>query len=68
MVRIMVGNNTRTVFIYSLFIGAVFMLIADTIARTVAIPSELPVGSITAIAGAPYFIFLLLRKKKIYTI
>lgn len=68
MVRIMVGNNTRAVFVYSLFTGAVFMLIADTIARTVAIPSELPVGSITAIAGAPYFIFLLLRNKKIYTV
>ncbi len=66
--RILVGNNTRSVFVYSLFIGAIFMLIADTIARTVAIPSELPVGSITALIGAPYFIFLLLRKKNIYSL
>lgn len=64
IVRILVGNNIRTVFIFSLFVGAIFMLIADTLARIIAIPSELPVGSITAMAGAPYFIYLLIRRKK----
>ena len=48
---------------YSLFFGAFFLLIADTLARTIAAPAELPVGSITALAGAPYFIYLVLRKK-----
>ncbi|MDL2230899.1 iron ABC transporter permease [Bacteroidales bacterium OttesenSCG-928-L19] len=62
IVRLIFGNNNRQLFFYSLFFGAFFMLIADTFARTLAIPSELPVGSITAIAGAPYFIYLLLRK------
>jgi len=66
--RILVGNHTRSVFLFSLFLGAIFMLIADTLARTIAIPSELPVGSITALIGAPYFIFLLLRKKNIYSL
>ena len=42
--------------------GALFLLIADTLARTIAAPAELPVGSITALAGAPYFIYLVLRK------
>ena len=61
-VRLMVGSDNRRVFSYSLLLGALFLLIADTLARTIAIPAELPVGSITAIAGAPYFIFLLLKK------
>jgi iron complex transport system permease protein len=64
IVRLIFGNNNRRLFLYSLFFGAFFMLFADTLARTIAIPSELPVGSITAIAGAPYFIFLLLKNKK----
>ena len=55
------GNNRR-LFVYSIFFGAFFLLVADTLARTIAAPSELPVGSITALAGAPYFIYLLLRK------
>ena len=63
IVRIIWGNNNRILFIFSIFIGALFLLIADTLARTLAINSELPVGSITAIAGAPYFIYLLLRRK-----
>lgn len=62
IVRLIFGNNNLRLFIYALFFGAFFMLVADTLARTIAIPSELPVGSITAIAGAPYFIYLLLRK------
>ncbi|MCR5115729.1 MAG: iron ABC transporter permease [Bacteroidales bacterium] len=64
IVRLIFGNNNRTVFTFSLFFGAFFCLLADTIARTIAAPAELPVGSITALVGAPYFIFLLLSKKK----
>lgn len=63
IVRLIWGNNNRTLFIFSLFFGALFLLIADTLARTLATNSELPVGSITAIAGAPYFIYLLLKKR-----
>lgn len=65
IVRLIFGNNNRTVFTFSIFFGAFFCLLADTLARTIAAPAELPVGSITAIIGAPYFIFLLLRKKNI---
>ena len=43
--------------------GFFFLLVADTLARTIAAPAELPVGSITALAGAPYFIYLVLRKR-----
>ena len=60
--RLLFGSDNRRLFTYSLFFGAFFLLVADTLARTVAAPSELPVGSITALAGAPYFIYLVLRK------
>ncbi len=42
--------------------GASFLLISDTIARTIIMPSELPVGVVTAIIGAPYFIYMIRRK------
>ena len=61
--RLLFGSDNRRLFTYSLFFGAFFLLIADTLARTIAAPAELPVGSITALAGAPYFIYLVLRKK-----
>lgn len=63
MARLIVGSNNRRLFTYSLFFGAFFLLVADTLARTIAAPAELPVGSITALAGAPYFIYLVLRNR-----
>lgn len=61
--RLMFGSNNRYLFIYSMLFGALFLLFADTLARTIAAPAELPVGSITALAGAPYFVYLLLKKE-----
>ncbi len=62
MGRMMFGGDNRmlmpTVFIF----GAIFTLLADTLARTILSPVELPVGIITAICGAPLFIYLLHRK------
>jgi len=62
--RMLVGNHNRPVFLNAMLMGALCLLCADTLARIIAVPSELPVGAVTAIAGAPYFIFLLLRNKK----
>ena len=42
--------------------GAIAIVIADTLARTVVAPTELPVGAMTALAGAPVFIYLMRRK------
>jgi iron complex transport system permease protein len=42
--------------------GAIALLIADTLARTVVAPSDLPVGAVTALAGAPLFLYLLRRR------
>ena len=62
LARIIWGNNTKHLFTFSLLLGAGFMLIADSLARVLVTHSELPVGSITALIGAPYFIYILARK------
>lgn len=63
-IRLVVGADNRLVIPYSVFVGATFLLVCDTLSRTVLQPSELPVGSITALAGAPMFIYLLYKSKK----
>ena len=62
--RLINGPNNRKLIVNSFFAGAIFMILSDTIARTITAPSELPVGVITAICGAPYFIFLLYYNQK----
>ena len=63
LARLLFGNKIQTVFVFSLLFGALFCLIADLISRTAAAPAELPVGSITALIGAPYFLYLLIVKR-----
>jgi hypothetical protein len=61
VMRMIFGSDHRLLIPASAFGGAIVLVIADTLARTIAAPSELPVGAITAIAGAPLFIYLLRR-------
>lgn len=61
LVRLSIGSDNRTVIPSAAFAGALFVIIADAIARTIIAPRELPVGAITALIGAPLFIFLLRR-------
>jgi iron complex transport system permease protein len=63
LVRIIWGNNTKHLFAFSMLLGAMLMIISDTLARVLVINAELPIGSITALIGAPYFIFMLVRQK-----
>lgn len=65
-VRLLLGPDNRRVVPYSILAGALFLLVCDTLARTVLMPSELPVGSLTAMVGAPLFIYLLYKNKKGY--
>ncbi len=60
-VRLLTGADNRQVIPTTMLAGALFMLLCDTAARTLFLPSELPVGSITALIGAPLFIILLLK-------
>ncbi|HSK73914.1 MAG TPA: iron ABC transporter permease [Pyrinomonadaceae bacterium] len=59
LVRLAVGSDNRVVIPFSAFVGAIFVVLADTVARTAIAPRELPVGAITALIGAPMFIYLL---------
>ncbi|HEV2492743.1 MAG TPA: iron ABC transporter permease [Terriglobia bacterium] len=59
--RMLVGNDHRTLLPTAALGGAIVLVISDTLARTVIAPSELPVGAVTAVAGAPVFIYLLRR-------
>jgi len=61
LVRLSVGSDNRLVVPFSALAGAGFVVLADTVARTAIAPRELPVGAITALVGAPLFIFLLRR-------
>jgi iron complex transport system permease protein len=62
VMRMIFGSDHRVLIPASAFGGAIAVVFADTIARTIAVPAELPVGAITAIAGAPLFIYLLRRR------
>jgi iron complex transport system permease protein len=57
----LVGSDHRRVIPISLLGGAMFMMWADTLARILASPEELPVGIITSLAGAPFFLYLLAK-------
>jgi iron complex transport system permease protein len=45
-------------------VGAIFLILADGVARTLLSPSEVPVGVVTAFCGAPFFLLLLRQKKQ----
>jgi iron complex transport system permease protein len=62
MMRMLLGSDHRLLLPSAALFGCSFLIVADTVARTIITPAELPVGVITALCGAPYFIYLLRRK------
>ncbi|MDO7907333.1 iron ABC transporter permease [Paenibacillus sp. JX-17] len=64
MIRLIVGPDYRLLVPLSTLGGAIFMVWADTAARTVLAPTEIPLGVVTAFVGAPFFAYLLHRSKK----
>ncbi|MBN1776411.1 MAG: iron ABC transporter permease [Clostridiales bacterium] len=63
IIRLMAGSRNRRLIPLSCIAGAIFMILCDTLARTLAAPTEIPVGAITAIIGAPFFLFLLWKAR-----
>ena len=63
LVRLWVGPDQRQVLPLATLLGGLLLLVADTLARTVAVPAEIPVGIFTALAGGPFF-FLLVRQAR----
>lgn len=65
IVRILIGPNHKYLIPMSACMGAALLVVADTFARTIISPTELPVGLVTSMVGAPIFVFLL-RKRHQY--
>ena len=68
LVRLASGTDNRLVLPASAFAGALLVLLADTTARTVIAPRELPTGAITALVGAPVLVYLLVGRKRVRAI
>jgi iron complex transport system permease protein len=62
LLRLTVGADHRTLVPASALAGAAFVVVADTLARTIMAPTELPVGALTALVGGPLFLWLLRRE------
>lgn len=63
LARQLVGGQHQYLLPTAMLVGALLLLVADLVARTLAPPLELPAGIMTAIIGAPYFLYLLMRMK-----
>ncbi|GAB1268392.1 iron ABC transporter permease [Aurantivibrio infirmus] len=63
IMRRLIGADHRYLLIFSALAGAILLMIADTLARFIVAPAELPVGLVTALLGAPFFIFLLVKRR-----
>ncbi|MGM0414382.1 MAG: FecCD family ABC transporter permease [Bacillota bacterium] len=61
--RMLIGPDNRKLIPFAAVLGGIFLMISDMIARSLLPPLEIPVGIITAIAGGPYFIYLLRKNK-----
>ncbi len=62
--RLWLGADHRALVPGSLLVGAMLLLAADTVARTLVAPAEMPVGLLTSLFGAPWFLWLLYRASK----
>ena len=64
VMRMIIGSDHRLLLPAAGLCGSIYLIIADTLARTLMAPAEIPVGVITAICGGPFFIYLLKTKKR----
>lgn len=62
LVRLAIGPDHRVLLPASMLLGGALLLVADTAARTVVVPAELPIGILTSCVGGPFFLWLLLRR------
>lgn len=64
--RMIIGSDHRFLIPFASIVGAILLLVADTVGRTVLSPAELPVGIVTAFIGVPLFLYLLMTKRRQY--
>lgn len=65
LLRLAIGPDHRYLLPVSILFGAVLLTVADMVARTIVSPAELPIGIVTAILGAPFFLWILLRNRNL---
>jgi iron complex transport system permease protein len=63
LLRLLIGPDNRYLLPASALLGACILLLADAVSRTIVAPAELPIGIVTAIVGAPFFLWILLRRR-----
>lgn len=63
LLRLSIGPDNRFLLPAAALGGACLLLVADAISRTIAVPAELPIGIVTAVMGAPVFLWILLRRR-----
>ncbi|MGA9290940.1 MAG: iron ABC transporter permease, partial [Anaerobacillus sp.] len=64
LTRLLWGPDHRHLLPLSILLGAAFLIVADLISRTIISPTELPIGVITSLIGAPVFAIILIRRRK----
>ncbi|MEF2280264.1 iron ABC transporter permease [Deinococcus sp. YIM 134068] len=64
LLRLLIGPNHRALLPASALLGAALLVLADLFARTVAVPAEVPIGIVTALLGAPFFLYLLRQGRR----
>lgn len=64
-IRLVVGPSYRLVLPLSVAFGAAFLILSDLLGRTVVAPAEIPIGVVTAFFGAPFFLFILRRSRRL---
>lgn len=66
ILRLIAGPDHRTVLPGSALLGAILVLVADTASRVIVAPAELPIGIVTALVGAPFFLGLLMQQRRAF--
>ena len=64
--RLLIGGDHRYLLPASAVLGAILLLIADTIGRTIVSPTIIPVGIVISFIGAPFFLYLLITRRRQY--
>ena len=64
-IRLLAGSSYRRILPLALMFGAAFLILADLVARTALSPAEIPIGIITAFVGAPFFLLVLRRTRRV---
>lgn len=63
LLRLATGPDHRALLVNSALLGAILLLLADMVSRSIVAPSELPIGIVTAVIGGPFFLWILLRRR-----